>query len=402
MKTLLQLKQAMQEIGAEVKQATEELRALSADSISPIEELRSKKEYVAQLNERFETIRNEVEREEAESRMKIAAKEAETNAAMLGGRTEEHRMMEAAGDFIRSVLTGNRLNEETRSLLGSIPTPHTSGGENLLPINVSSSLISEPMDRNPLRQLVPISNIVNLELPKIAFEISDDDFVVDGETAKEIELTGDKVKFQSHTMRIMARVADSVLQGSNSNIASYVRDALNSGIAAKEKNVMLYKGTQNATSYMSFYWAANGIKSISDETMFKAIRRAISDLHENYRANAKILMTHSDYYDMIEQLANGNATFYTLPPEKILGIPISFCDMATTPIVGDFSLCRLNYNGGFRYAVEPKPAEGEQRFIIAAGFDFRILLKSAFRLIKVQAAPGGTGGTRAAGKTETV
>ena len=141
---------------------------------------------------------------------------------------------------------------------------------------------------------------------------------------------------------------------------------------------------------MSFYYKnatnPNGstedyvIKKVSGSTMFLAILAALADLEDDYSENAKVVMKKSDYYAMITELANGNATLYAAQPEQFLGVPVVFCDMATIPVVGDFSYSHFNYDLDMIYDRDKNVKTGVESFVLTAWIDHQIKMKSAFRL----------------------
>lgn len=98
-------------------------------------------------------------------------------------------------------------------------------------------------------------------------------------------------------------------------------------------------------------------------------------------------MSYADYSEIIETLANGNATLYTAQPEQILGKPVVFVDAATKPIVGDFSYAQFNYDLGSLYERDKDVKTGIETFVVTAWFDHRIKLASAFRIATVTPAP---------------
>ncbi|MGN4422241.1 phage major capsid protein, partial [Bacillus cereus group sp. MYBK249-1] len=94
-----------------------------------------------------------------------------------------------------------------------------------------------------------------------------------------------------------------------------------------------------------------------------------------------------DYSDIIELLANGNATLYSAQPEQVLGKPVVFCDNATDPIVGDFRYSHFNYDLNMLYDRDKDVDSGVELFVLTAWLDHKIKLKSAFRIAKVVAQP---------------
>ncbi|MFR0770945.1 MAG: phage major capsid protein [Limosilactobacillus pontis] len=126
------------------------------------------------------------------------------------------------------------------------------------------------------------------------------------------------------------------------------------------------------------------MKKVSGSDLFHAIRKALADLDDAFQDNAKVLMTRSDYYDMLDSLANNSATLYQAQPESILGAPVVFTSAATTPIVGDFSFAQLNYEiSSSLYEQYKDYQKGMNYFQLTAWFDHQIKLASAFRLATV-------------------
>lgn len=266
-------------------------------------------------------------------------------------------------------------------VLAALGDRNSTGGEKFLPKTLSTEILTEPFVKNPLREISTVTQITNLEIPKLDFTLDDDDFVLDTETAKELEATGDVVTFGRYKFKVFAGISETVIHGSDANLVTYVERALQSGVAAKEKKVAFATTPKAGEEHMSFY--ASGIKEITGENLYKAIKNAIADLHEDYRENAKIVMRYQDYSDIIETLANGNATLYTAQPEQILGKPVVFCDSAVYPIVGDFSYSHFNYDLTALYERDKDVKTGIEQFVVTAWFDHQIKLKSAFRIAKV-------------------
>ena len=105
---------------------------------------------------------------------------------------------------------------------------------------------------------------------------------------------------------------------------------------------------------------------------------------DDYADKAKIVMRRSDYFDIIEALANGNATLYQAQPESVLGAPVIFCDLATIPVVGDFSYSHFNYDLDATYESDKNIRTGITSFVLTGYLDHKIKMKSAFRLALVQ------------------
>lgn len=292
---------------------------------------------------------------------------------------------------------------------------HMTRGDKLLPANMSNDLIYEPFAKNQFRELSRFTSIMNLELPKISFDVASGAGVAggvnnvgtgvpaflstDSETAKEIKSTAALIKFERNKFKVFCAIPETVYRGTDVNLMEVVNAALQSGFAKKEKGMVLDKvvytaSTNNADAPVSFYaeigsaaYGATGnkkaIKEVEGKTMYDAIIEAICDLEEDYAQNAVLVMRKVDYFKMIKELVNQNATLFGAKPEEVLGIPVKFIDAATQPIIGDFKYSHYNYDLGMEYDSDKEILTGLRRFVVTAYVDHRITMKSAFRLIKV-------------------
>lgn len=380
MSTLYDLKAKVQTVGAQLKSINDELVAKLADPGVDIGEINALETKKNDLQKRFDLLKDEHDKVEAEQRAKL-----QFENPMSTTDTDEGKVVAAKAAFIRASIAGASVSQEVLAALQTTGTT-TGGGEKFLPTTMSTTLISEPFAKNQLRKIVPVSNIKGLELPKIAYSIDSDDFITDDDTAKELELTGDKVTFGRFKFKVFAGVSDSVIHGSDIELTNWVENALRSGLAAKEKKNMLAASPAAGEGHMSFYTKVEGsyaVKEVSGEDLYEAVTAAIADLHEDYRENATVVMAYADYLKIIKALANGSASLYSAPPESVIGKPVVFCDSATVPIVGDFNYARINYDGPVIYDTDKDVKTGEYLFVITAWADIQLLLKSAFRLATV-------------------
>ena len=258
-----------------------------------------------------------------------------------------------------------------------------------MPKTVSTNIISEPVENNPLRDISTVTQIPNLEIPRLSFTLDDDSFIEDTETAKEIEAKGDTVSFTRNKFKVMVGMSETVLLGSDANLTSYVEQGLQNGVTVKERSVAFNPNpTKDAEKHMSFYDASNNIKHVSGTDLYDAITNAVADLHEAYRENATIVMAYKDYLKIIKTLANGSATLYSAQPQSVLGKPVVFTDAAVKPIVGDFSYSHYNYDINTLYDQDKDIKTGINRFVVTAWMDHRIKLANAFRIADVAASAG--------------
>jgi HK97 family phage major capsid protein len=382
---LYELKMALQMVGEQLKATEQDISAKAADPTAPIVDVQNLRTKKGELQERFNVLKEQHDQLEADQQAALNANKGKFTAST----DPKDQIIAAKAEFIRAAIQNRQPSQDavnilqTQNALRTNGTGTTGGGDKFLPTTMSTQIISEPLVKNPLREIIGTSNIKGLELPKISFTIDDDDFITDDQTAKELKLTGDKVTFGRNKFKVFAAISDTVMYGSDLELVTYVENALRSGLAAKEKKVSFTKAPKTGEEHMSFYSTANGITVVNGTTRLKAIKAAIAALPEDYRENAKVVMTYSDYVDILEDLSNGSTTLYDAPPERIIGKPTEFSDAAVDPIVGDFSYAHLNYDGELVYDTDKDVKTGDFLFVLTAWFDQQLKLKAAFRIAKV-------------------
>ena len=384
--TLFEMKEKLNTLKAAILADANWLAEKAADPSTKMEEIKEKQAHRDELQARYDTLKAEHDRMEAEQRAELAVQDGAG-----AGMTAEKALIAAKAAFYRAALTGGDVKKAYEGL-GGIPTATADlgYGENLLPKNVSSELLTEPVEENSLRQVEPVSNISGLEEPKLMFSIDDADLadVTDQETAREIEMEGDTVTYGRFKTKIVATVKDTVLHGTDTDLVGAIDAALRSGLAIKEKMRAFAPASGSgaydaAHKHMSFYQADDGvtaIKTVTGDSLISAIINAWADLPEAFAANAKCVMRKQDYYKEIRDLANENDTLWGKKPEDVIGIPVIFNDRAAIPVVGDFRYSKQNYDIGTIYETDKDAKKGEYYFVLTAWGDHKIRLKSAFRL----------------------
>lgn len=383
-----QIQQMLDGVRASLKTENEKLNAMYMDSKSTVDARNNQVALVKDLEEREKGIEAQLKKfdDDAAARLK-AQKEPE-------GMTEMDKTIKYKAEVIRNAMNGNKdaVTEAIKAMggiykLNALSTNGTSGngGENMIPKTTSPDIITEPAYENDLRSHILITNESNLEVPRLLFTCDDDGFVLDEETAKEVKAKSDIVAFGRKKSKLKVNVSETVLLGSDANLVATVDSGLEGAAAYKEVK-MLFNTADDADKYMSFYEKEAKkytIKEVSATSKYLAIKKAIADLPKMYRKNAKIIMTSVDYLDMIEALANGNATLYGAQPEQILGKPVIFMDEAEIPIVGDLRYLQINYSPDTLYDRDKDVDTGMEKFVLTNWYDIQFRLRSAFRLATV-------------------
>ena len=375
----VKIQQQLEGCRALLKEAVNKVDEAYADVTSTLEQRAALEATVKDLKNRVEKYENDLKELDDE-----AAKNFELENSIRNARNSGDEKIEAKAELIRATMKKEKVSQRVLNSLGE--GSGNGNGENLLPTTLMTELVTEPFAVNPLRGVSTMTNITNLEIPKLAFTLDDDDFLTSNSaTAKEMKLSASKIKFERKDFRVYADITDAVLRGSNVNLVGYVENALRSGMAKKEKKLAFAVGTSNPeTSFYNKTGSNYDITAITKESKYLAIKAALADLEDDYADKAKIVMRRSDYFDIIEALANGNATLYQAQPESVLGAPVIFCDLATIPVVGDFSYSHFNYDLDATYESDKNIRTGITSFVLTGYLDHKIKMKSAFRLALVQ------------------
>ena len=372
--------QNLEGVQAQLKAAVEHVDNLFSSPSSTIAERTEAENKVSDLKNRVVFYQNELKELDQEAAMKLEYQSKSNKSKEL---SEKERVIKAKAELIRNTIAGKAQPKEVLNALGDGTT--LGNGQKILPTTLMTELVTEPYAKNPLRGVSKFTNITNLEVPKIAFTLDDDEFLTsDTETAKEMAASASIIAFKRNKFKVYADITETVLRGTDTNLIAHVEDALRSGMAKKEKKIAFAETTSAPDT--SFYNKTSGnydIKAIEKASLYLAIKAALADLEDEYSDNAKIVMKKSDYFDMIEALANGNAALYQAQPETILGAPVIFCDLATKPVIGDFSYSQFNYDLDATYESDKNVKTGVTSFVLTAYLDHKILMKSAFRLATV-------------------
>ncbi|MFC6292512.1 phage major capsid protein [Macrococcus epidermidis] len=389
MPTLFDLRQTATMNGEKLKAKQEELNKLVSDPTSKDEDILKVETEITSLEKRFNISKSQLDKMENE--MKEKQNLDAQQGAGFAELSKEDQVVKAKAEFYRHALMPNEFSKPSedaqRILLHAIPAGNETGGDKLLPTTVSKEIITEPFAKNPLRDIARMTNIKGLELPRLSYTLDNDDFILDTETAHEMQLKGDSVKFGQNKFKVYAAISDTVLHGSDLDLVNWVENALRSGLAAKERKDAFATSPKSGLEHMSFYEAGK-IKSVSGKDVFTGIMAALADLHEDYRENAKIVMRYADYQSMLLTLSNGTTSFFNTAPETIFGKEIVFSDSAVNPIVGDFNYFGINYENT-TFDTDKDVKKGEYLFVLTAWYDQVRTLDAAFRIVNVSTLPAG-------------
>lgn len=374
-----ELKTNVSNIGSALKDANEQLSVLAADPSSTTEDISAQQKKVDALQVRYETLNKQYKEETAKQQAKLK------NPKEPAQKSPEERKNHAFAQLVRSTMAKQAVSAEIYQVLGD---DSTSGGSKFLPKTVSTNIIAAPEETNPLRDISMVTQIPNLEIPRLSFTLDDSDFIQDTATANEMQAKGDTVSFTRNKFKVKVGISETVLLGSDANLTQYIEQGLRNGVTTKERSVAFAADpvSKTAEAHMSFYDKTTvNIKHVTGTDMYEAITQAVADLPESYRENATIVMAYKDYLNIVKELSNGSATLYGAQPSAVLGKPVVFTDAASLPVVGDFSYSHYNYDIDTLYEQDKDVDTGIEKFVVTAWFDHQIKLANAFRIAEVAA-----------------
>lgn len=374
-----ELKTNVSNIGSALKDANEQLSVLAADPSSTTEDISAQQKKVDALQVRYETLNKQYKEETAKQQAKL--KDPKEPAQ----KSPEERKNHAFAQLVRSTMAKQAVSAEIYQVLGD---DSTTGGSKFLPKTVSTNIIAAPEETNPLRDISMVTQIPNLEIPRLSFTLDDSDFIQDTATANEMQAKGDTVSFTRNKFKVKVGISETVLLGSDANLTQYIEQGLRNGVTTKERSVAFAADpvSKPAEAHMSFYDKTTvNIKHVTGTDMYEAITQAVADLPESYRENATIVMAYKDYLNIVKELSNGSATLYGAQPSAVLGKPVVFTDAASLPVVGDFSYSHYNYDIDTLYEQDKDVDTGIEKFVVTAWFDHQIKLANAFRIAEVAA-----------------
>ena len=376
-KNRYQIEQMLNGVREELLQATNKLNDMYMDSKTSIADREAQEDRVKDLEQRETGLKNQLDVLDREAAERMRANKGADEKIL----DEKAKIIHAKAELIKNTMAGKPVPQEVLNILGDGSS--LGNGQKILPITLTTQLVTEPFAKNPLRNLSTFTNIMNLEIPRISFTLDDDEFLdSDSATAKELKTATDTIQFGRKKFKVYADVTETVLRGTETNLVETVEAALISGMAKKEKTYALATDAA-AVEESSFYHKTvdtYDIKAVEGATMFDAITNALADLEDDYADNAKILMRKSDYIAMIKTLSNSSVALYGKQPEEVLGAPVEFCSLATVPVVGDFSYSHFNYDLDVVYESDKNIKTGVTSFVLTGYMDHKIKLKSAFRL----------------------
>lgn len=270
-----------------------------------------------------------------------------------------------AGDYYKSILTGNSLPFETKQALD------LTNGSDLLPQVLRERIVIDYPADNPLREIMQVTTEANLrEVAVLKYTANND-----------LNIEGGSVSFQPIHDRITIKVSESVTHGTNTNLAEAIESVASYELLSREIDRIFAIEPEANKQHMSLYH--NDIKTVSGANKFEAVGNALKDLPQQIRNNASIVMSLDDYQDIVKHLGTIGLGGLASNPDMIWGKRLIIIDNAIKPIVGDFGLLNANYEQ-MLLSNQKDVKDGIITFVLAFVHDIRVLLPTAFRIAETE------------------
>ena len=220
-KNRYQIEQMLNGVREELLQATNKLNDMYMDSKTSIADREAQEDRVKDLEQRETGLKNQLDVLDREAAERMRANKGADEKIL----DEKAKIIHAKAELIKNTMAGKPVPQEVLNILGDGSS--LGNGQKILPITLTTQLVTEPFAKNPLRNLSTFTNIMNLEIPRISFTLDDDDFLdSDSATAKELRTATDTIQFGRKKFKVYADVTETVLRGTETNLVETVEAAL--------------------------------------------------------------------------------------------------------------------------------------------------------------------------------
>ena len=228
---------------------------------------------------------------------------------------------------------------ESSLITKSLSSDPDSDGGFLISKPINNSIINMINEKSVIRRLSSVETISSSSLDLL---LEDGEFtsgwVAEKDTRDETDSSKIKrVRIHAHELYAQPKASQRLLDDSAVNIATWVKERLSNSFAkAENKAFLLGDGDAKPAGIL----ACKEIEShgIIDDDLVGSILLLINDLHEDYLANAKFLMSRDTLYKL-QSLKDETGRPIWQPriseklPDTLFGIPVETC--SEMPKVGD-------------------------------------------------------------------
>lgn len=296
---------------------------------------------------------------------------------------------EQINNKLLGVLNMNGVNQSSNTWVGTLTKQLVSSGNNFnikeLPTarkEVFNELLVNAELPQTLRDVITITNDEHVEtLPTLTY--IKDKLAANG---IELSLNGSSKYFDRREGHIYTEVSDSVVHGSDRTLDELLKEIFINECVAYETTLLLDKNNasgliDNDNQDLSLY--NQGIKEVSNTSMYDGIKQAMKDIPQTFRRNVSIVMNTDHHDKLIKELAQMGLGALAGDLNKLFNVShVVITDDAQDIFVGDFAHAVYAKYEPIMYNKKKQAFKGIYQFSLNYVFDIKVVAE-LLRIVKI-------------------
>ncbi|PTI99148.1 phage capsid protein [Staphylococcus simulans] len=296
---------------------------------------------------------------------------------------------EQINNKLLGVLNMNGVNQSSNTWVGTLTKQLVSSGNNFnikeLPTarkEVFNELLVNAELPQTLRDVITITNDEHVEtLPTLTY--IKDKLAANG---IELSLNGSSKYFDRREGHIYTEVSDSVVHGSDRTLDELLKEIFINECVAYETTLLLDKNNASGlidkdNQDLSLY--NQGIKEVSNTSMYDGIKQAMKDIPQTFRRNVSIVMNTDHHDKLIKELAQMGLGALAGDLNKLFNVShVVITDDAQDIFVGDFAHAVYAKYEPIMYNKKKQAFKGIYQFSLNYVFDIKVVAE-LLRIVKI-------------------
>lgn len=296
---------------------------------------------------------------------------------------------EQINNKLLGVLNMNGVNKSNNTWVGTLTKQLVSSGNNFnikeLPTarkEVFNELLVNAELPQTLRDVITITNDEHVEtLPTLTY--IKDKLAANG---IELSLNGSSKYFDRREGHIYTEVSDSVVHGSDRTLDELLKEIFINECVAYETTLLLDKNNASGlidkdNQDLSLY--NQGIKEVSNTSMYDGIKQAMKDIPQTFRRNVSIVMNTDHHDKLIKELAQMGLGALAGDLNKLFNVShVVITDDAQDIFVGDFAHAVYAKYEPIMYNKKKQAFKGIYQFSLNYVFDIKVVAE-LLRIVKI-------------------
>ncbi|RIN47834.1 phage capsid protein [Staphylococcus simulans] len=296
---------------------------------------------------------------------------------------------EQINNKLLGVLNMNGVNQSSNTWVGTLTKQLVSSGNNFnikeLPTarkEVFNELLVNAELPQTLRDVITITNDEHVETLPTLTSIKDK-LAANG---IELSLNGSSKYFDRREGHIYTEVSDSVVHGSDRTLDELLKEIFINECVAYETTLLLDKNNASGlidkdNQDLSLY--NQGIKEVSNTSMYDGIKQAMKDIPQTFRRNVSIVMNTDHHDKLIKELAQMGLGALAGDLNKLFNVShVVITDDAQDIFVGDFAHAVYAKYEPIMYNKKKQAFKGIYQFSLNYVFDIKVVAE-LLRIVKI-------------------